>query len=144
MYVHIDIHSLHAFPWLSITRVFMVPFLQPSNTRHPCLFLCLACRAPAHLPAFSPWLVHSVMPISPLCHLEAPFTCLQLPEADFLREISFKYYNYPSAISLQSLTWQTCLATHRTSLNSSLARPTDLRKVLKKCSWWASSNLTLV
>lgn len=81
-----------------------------------------------------------------LCLLwrELTFTCLQLPEADFLREISFKYYKYSSARSLQSLMWQTCLTTHRTSLNSSLARPIDLGKVLKKCSLWSSSNLTSV
>lgn len=145
MYVHIDIPSLHAFTWLSKTHVSMVPFLQLSNPRLPCLFLSFLQASCTFTWFFSFCLLILLSPFV-LCLLwrELTFTCLQLPEADFLREISFKYYKYSSARSLQSLMWQTCLTTHRTSLNSSLARPIDLGKVLKKCSLWSSSNLTSV
>lgn len=142
MYVHINIHSFHAFTWLSITHVFMVLFLQLSNTRLLCLFLCLACRPPAHLlfsiSCFFCYAHFSSVSFGGHLHLFA-ITKGWFSQRNFFQVLQISISHLTSVPHVTNL-----LDTHRTSLNSSLWRPIDLRKLLKKCSQRSSSNLTLV
>lgn len=114
-----------------------LPSALPYQTPLP--FVYLTCRPPVHLPAFSPALAHSIMPISSLSHSEVTFIHLQLPEGDFLREIFPRTTNilHPPHL-FQSLMWQTCLTAHSQDLPKQLTCKTY---IISKSRLWFWSNV---